>query len=228
MNYILLNREGVVVDILADRIRYIKLQASGGSVIACQEEEATGVIGSDADTHYTLIRSDMNNSSDAVRVMELEEVPSAAVAQKSRYDAESGEFVSRYTLAEVQDMKQEENKSAFAAYLASHPMTWVDGKEYGITQEDQSEISLNLNQYQIAVSAGVENPTLEWHARHEECAAWTVEQLTALSLAISEVVYPKYHQMQEYKTQIYTATTIDDVEAIQCVFTTEEETTTEE
>lgn len=226
MNYLLLNRDNVVVDILEGSIRYIKLQSSG-YVIACEEQNGTGVIGSDCDTHYTLIKSDMNNNPDAVSVMELEEVPSTVVAGKSRYNVETGEFEARYTLAETQDMKQEENKTAFAAYLASHPMTWVDGKEYGVTQEDQSEISLNLNQYQIAVSAGVDSPTLEWHARHEECAPWTAEQLTALSLAISEVVYPKYHQMQEYKTKIYTATTIDEVEAINCVFEDEEAVTEE-
>ena len=53
--YILLNRENVVVDILAEA-RYIKLQSSNGIVVACGEDEGTGVIGSDCDTHYTLVK----------------------------------------------------------------------------------------------------------------------------------------------------------------------------
>mgnify|MGYP006986352457 CR=1 FL=1 len=58
MKYILLNRQNVVVDIIEESIRYIKLQSSNGIVVVCEEKEATGVIGSDSNTHYTLIRAD--------------------------------------------------------------------------------------------------------------------------------------------------------------------------
>ena len=188
--YILLNRANKVVDILPEA-RYIKLLSERGIVIACEETEGTGIIGSDCDTHYTLIRTDTQNSPDAVNVYELESIPSEVIAGYYYYDPSTGEF--SCNLEEAQYAKQEENKVAFARYLASHPLTWVDGKQYGITQEDQSEIALNINQYQVAVAAGVENPTLEWHAKQEECYPWSLEQLSALSLAISDVVYPKYH-----------------------------------
>lgn len=210
--YILLNRENVVVDILAEA-RYIKLQSSNGIVVACGEDEGTGVIGSNCDTHYTLVKADILNQPNAVTVLELEEIPSNVIPNYSIYNFEDKTFTT--DLNQVKYDKQEKNKTLFAEYLATHPLTWVDGKEYGITQEDQSEISLNINQYQVAVAAKVENPTLEWHARHEECQPWTLEQLVALSLAISEVVYPKYHQMQEYKTQIFEAKTIDELAAIE-------------
>ena len=210
--YILLNRENVVVDILAEA-RYIKLQSSNGIVVACEEDEGTGVIGSNCDTHYTLVKADILNQPNAVTVLELEEIPSNVIPNYSIYNFENKTFTT--DLNQVKYDKQEKNKMLFAEYLATHPLTWVDGKEYGITQEDQSEISLNINQYQVAVAAKVENPTLEWHARHEECQPWTLEQLVALSLAISEVVYPKYHQMQEYKTQIFGAKTIDELAAIE-------------
>lgn len=223
MNYLLLNRENVVLDILEDRIRYIKLQSSNGIVIACEGKEATGVIGSNSNTHYTLIKADIQNDINAVRIMELEEVPSTVIVNKTIYNVETGEFEPRYSLEETQLMKQEANKIAFATYLATHPLTWVDGKQYGITEQDQAEISLNINQYQVALQAGVENPTLEWHAKKEECAPWTLEQLAALSLAISDAVYPKYHLMQKYKTAIYAAQTIEEVEAIQFVYSEDEE-----
>lgn len=213
--YILLNRENVVVDILAEA-RYIKLQSSNGIVVACGEDEGTGVIGSDCDTHYTLVKADTLNQSNAVTVLEIEEIPSDVTPGYSVYNSEDGTFTTDLNQAKYD--KQEKNKALFAEYLATHPLTWVDGKEYGVTQEDQSEISLNINQYQVAVAAGVENPTLEWHARHEECQPWSLEQLAALSLAISNAVYPKYHQMQDYKIQIFSANSISELAAIELNF----------
>ena len=209
--YILVNRENRVVDIMV-YAGYTRLHPQSARVIGCEEREATGVIGSDSNTIYTLIKSDTQNSPDAVNVYELEEIPSEVVAGYYYYDPSTGEF--SCNLEEAQYDKQEKNKALFAEYLASHPLTWVDGKQYGITQEDQSEIALNINQYQVAVAAGVENPTLEWHAKQEECSPWSLEQLSALSLAIAQVVYPKYHQMQEYKTQIFAATDIASLNAI--------------
>ena len=213
--YILLNRANKVVDILPEA-RYTKLLSERGIVIACEETEGTGIIGSDCNTHYTLIRTDTQNSPDAVNVYELESIPSEVIAGYYYYDPSTGEF--SCNLEEAQYAKQEENKVAFASYLNSHPLTWVDGKQYGITQEDQSEIALNINQYQVAVAAGIENPTLEWHAKQEECYPWSLEQLSALSLAISNVVYPKYHQMQEYKTAIFAATSIAELNAIELIY----------
>lgn len=216
MKYVLVNRGNVVVDIL-NEVRYIKLQ-SNGYVVACPESEGTGVIGSDCDTHYQLIKTDMLSSPNAVSVVEKEEIPSELVPGLYKLDAETNEFVYRYSLEEAQKMKQEQNKLLFAEYLATHPLTWVDGKEYGVTMEDQSEISLNINQYQIALQAGVENPVLEWHARHEECTTWSLEQLVALSLTISEFVYPMYRLCQEYKIAIYGATSMEELAAVQLVY----------
>lgn len=212
--YVLLNRENIVVDIL-DNLRYIKLQSSNGIVVACSEEEGTGVIGSDCDTHYVLIQADTINSPNAVRVIEVEEIPSNVTPNLYKFDNETQSFVYRYSLDEAKELKQEKNKLLFAEYLASHPLTWTDGKEYGVTMEDQSEISLNLSQYQIAVQAGIESPTLEWHARHEECQPWTLENLVALSMSISAAVYPMYRQMQQYKISIYGAVSLEELEQVE-------------
>ncbi len=222
MKYILLNRNNIVVDILDNYIRYIKLQTSNGLTIGCEKNEGTGVIGSDCNTHYTLIKADTQSNPDAVWILELGEIPDNVKPLYTKYDNETNSLVPRYTLQEMQQLKQEKNKSLFASYLATHPLVWIDGKTYGITEQDQSEISLNLNQYQIAVQAGIKTPTLEWHAKHEECEPWTVEKLTALSLAISEEVYPIYHLMQQYKTSIYNAKTIEEVEAIKLEYENEE------
>ena len=89
--YILLNRENVVVDNLAVA-RYIKLQSSNGIVVACGEDEGTGVIGSDCDTHYTLVKADTLNQSNAVTVLEIEEIPSNVTPGYSVYNSEDGTF----------------------------------------------------------------------------------------------------------------------------------------
>lgn len=212
--YVLVNRENIVVDIL-DYIRYIKLQSSNGIVVACSEEEGTGVIGSDCDTHYVLIQADTVNSPNAVRIIEIDEVPSNVTPNLYKFDNETQSFVYRYSLDEAKEIKQEKNKMLFAEYLASHPLTWNDGKEYGVTMEDQSEISLNLSQYQIAVQTGIESPTLEWHARHEECEPWTLENLVALSMSISAAVYPMYRKMQQYKISIYGATSLEELDKVE-------------
>jgi hypothetical protein len=41
-------------------------------------------------------------------------------------------------------------------------------------------------------------------------------------MAISQAVYPKYHLMQQYKTAIYGASTIEELEAVNLTY--EEET----
>jgi hypothetical protein len=213
--YLLINRENIVVDILAE-IRYIKLQSNPSIVIACSEGEATGVIGSDCNSHFILANSDMTGSIDAVRILSFDgNIPEDYEPNFYKYDNEKNELTYYYSLEEYQKMKQEENKKAFANFLINNPLTWIDGKQYGVTEEDQSEISLNMNQYSMAVQAGAENPRLEWHARQEECTSWTVENLTALALAISDFVYPYYKKMQQYKTQIYTAKNYKEIKAIE-------------
>lgn len=147
------------------------------------------------------------------------------------YDDETGTFYPEEEIGvrveKAQIAKQNENKNLFAAYLADHPLKWTDGKFYGVTMEDQTEIQLNLSQYQIQVQAGIENPVLEWHSVHEKCENWTFENLSALVLAIAEYVYPVFQKMNDYKQQIYTATSVADVNAINLVYEEATEETTD-
>ena len=64
----------------------------------------------------------------------------------------------------LREARQEANKQALADWLAAHPLVWTDGQTYGVTQEDQDELALNLMQYQLAVHARQEE-VLEWHAQ---------------------------------------------------------------
>ena len=148
------------------------------------------------------------------------------------YDEETGQFypkdMAERLLSEAQNAKQEENNRMLEEFLDNHPITWSDGKQYGVSKEDQNEIALNLNVYQMALAAGEENPILEWHAIHEACVPWTQENLIALSLAIRNFVYPWYTKNQEYKTAIFATTSVKEVDEIVLTYKTDEEIAIEE
>ena len=113
-------------------------------------------------------------------------------------------------LAAVQQARQTENKAALAAWLAAHPLQWTDGKTYGVTEEDQKEMALNLMQYQVAVQAG-QPAVLEWHAQKESCRTFEQSEYVALSLAIADYVYPYLRYQESVKEQIYQAQTAEEV-----------------
>jgi hypothetical protein len=143
------------------------------------------------------------------------------------YDDETGtmypESMVATILEETQNNKQAENNNGLSSFLDSHPLTWTDGKNYGVTKEDQEEITLNINAYDLAVEAGQENPVLQWHAVHEAATDWTREDLVALYLAICDYVNPWYTLNQTYKTQIYACETAKEVQNIEIVYMTDEE-----
>lgn len=110
--------------------------------------------------------------------------------------------------------KQEQNKQALADWLATHPLTWTDGKVYGVTEQDQTEMAINLAQYQLAIAAG-QTAVLEWHAQKQQCHTFTIEQYTALSLAIAAYVYPYRRYQEQVKAAIYAAQSKEELDAIE-------------
>lgn len=117
------------------------------------------------------------------------------------------------TLPQAKDQRQTENKAALAQWLAAHPLTWTDGKQYGVEEQDQNEMALNLMQYQAAQQAGRTAP-LEWHAQKEACREFTQEEYLGLSMAISAYVYPYRRYQESVKEDIYAAETLEEVAAV--------------
>ncbi len=123
------------------------------------------------------------------------------------------------TLEQAQATRQALNKQALTDWLKAHPLTWTDGKQYGTTLEDQTEMALNFTQYQAAVQAGTP-ATLEWHAVKEACTEFTPENFLALSLAVSTYVYPYCRHQEQIKEQIYAAQSVEAVKAIPIDYST--------
>ena len=117
------------------------------------------------------------------------------------------------TLPQAKDQRQAENKAALAQWLRDHPLTWSDGKQYGVEEQDQNEMALNLMQYQAAQQAGQTAP-LEWHAKKEACREFTQEEYLGLSMAISAYVYPYRRYQESVKEDIYAAETLEEVAAV--------------
>ena len=116
-------------------------------------------------------------------------------------------------LDQLRSARQEENKAALASWLASHPLTWTDGKQYGVEEQDQNEMALNLMQYQAAQLAEQTAP-LEWHAQKEVCRPFELDEYLALSMAISTYVYPYRRYQETVKEAIYSAQTAAEVQSV--------------
>ena len=138
------------------------------------------------------------------------------------YDDETGQMMpedmAEQALEETKAAKQTENNQIFAKWLEDHPMTWTDGKVYGVTLSDQQEIEhpdATAEELAAVETQAKSTATLEWHAIHEACVPFTEAQLTALSLAIRQYIYPGYTLNQSYKVQIYACESRSAVEAIE-------------
>lgn len=116
-------------------------------------------------------------------------------------------------LEEVQMFRQEQNKAALARFLESASVPFK-GKDYGVTEADQNEMQAMVMQYQMLSQAGVKTE-LQWHAKHEECEVFTVEEMVALVATVKSFVLPHMNKMQAIKAQIYQATTKEEVLGIE-------------
>ena len=118
------------------------------------------------------------------------------------------------TLEEYKELRQNENKVKLAEFLKKNPILWADGMYYGVTQEDQNEMNLDLSTYQLKKSLGDLGWKLQWHSIKSDCRNFTEEEFLGLLEAIIEFVYP-YRQLEmKYKEAIYSATTKEVVAAV--------------
>lgn len=195
--YIILDKNNIVID----QTTYLRYVIKQNEIFKnCDKDIATGIIGSDCNTYYdlqniTIVKSDNKNIQ----------------TNLYKYNPYQQDFICRYSLEELQQLKQTENKKLFNQFLKENPLIWTDGKKYGVTLEDQQEIQSMLNQYTLTKEKSV----LEWHAQGEENVTWSFINLLSLLNNILSFVLPYYHQCQKYKSQIYNTVSIEEVNKIE-------------
>lgn len=109
--------------------------------------------------------------------------------------------------------KIELSKVMLADYLNTHPITWVDGNQYSVTQEKQAQLTSNIALYQIAVAAG-QPYELKWNTTGDVCTVWTIENLSALALSIGAYVQPLVSYQQTTEVSIKECQSMTELEAI--------------
>ncbi len=140
------------------------------------------------------------------------------------YNADTGEF-SVPEVVPISPMPEDiegakaykitESKDKLAEWLANHPITYKDGKQYSVTAEKQSLLNGNLSSYERAqgASPSVKYP-LRWNATGEECTEWEYEDLVSLSLAIAAYVAPKVAEQQAIEIAINACSTIEELNGV--------------
>lgn len=98
-------------------------------------------------------------------------------------------------------------------FLKNNPLTFIDNKKYSVTEEKQTLLANAIQVYQMKVQAGIP-AKLKWNATGEECTEWTLEDLSALALAIAEYVEPLVTHQQALEVQIRNAETLEELDSI--------------
>ena len=147
--------------------------------------------------------------------------------------------IDKMTLDEYKIYRQEENKKALAEFLSISVVTY-NGENYGVMEEDQNEMALQLLSYQTIKSARdaelsaiqekinvgeltgeandyatIAEPVLEWHSKKKSCKTFTEQEFLELTYLIKSFVYPYVQKMQKIKEDIFLCETKEDIKAIQ-------------
>lgn len=144
----------------------------------------------------------------------------------------------KMTLDEYKNYRQEENKAALAEFLSNSVVTY-NGENYGVMEEDQNEMALQLLSYQTIKSAReaeldaiqakidagelsgsaedyvtISEPVLEWHSKKKSCKTFTEQEFLELTYLVKSFVYPYMQKMQKIKEDIFLCETKEAVAAI--------------
>lgn len=137
-----------------------------------------------------------------------------------RYKLENGKPVERSEdeinedrLPNLKYEKILKSKSDLQNYLANNPILWSDGEYYGITSEKQQWLTGKLVAAQAA-SSTQQDIDLTWNSVGEVCKPWTLEELTALGLAIEKRVTALVTYQQKKEKAISSASSVSELESI--------------
>lgn len=167
--------------------------------------------------HYETLAEYPNGGKSVRKVIDVE-----GVEPKDAYDEEVD--IQRYILFTKDELKEQlerqkeykiaQSKQDLKTYLANNPMQWLDGNYYSVTEEKQNQLNSNLTLYQLSVTSGSPR-ILEWNCTGETCTEWTLENLTALALAIGNYVQPIVAQQRKIEVEIRNCTTKEELNSIE-------------
>jgi hypothetical protein len=167
--------------------------------------------------HYETIAEYPNGGKDVKKIVDVEEVKAKdawdeeiPIQKYILYTAEELEA----KLNEIKNAKIAKSKTDLKEYLASHPLQWIDGEYYSVTEEKQALLTSNLAAYQISSTIG-EPMELTWNTTGDRCRAWTYENLAALSLAIVKYVKPIVSKQQDIEVKIKECKSKNEVDNIE-------------
>ena len=181
-------------------VNYIKVNPVSGCNIACSKQEAQGVVAKGIT--YTI-----NAESP------IPETEAASCFFATEWDDEIQMKYEEMMLEQIIQETIDRTKTDLALYLETHPLTWVDGKQYSVTQEKQNILLGNIAAYQIESQA---NPQAEitWNATGEVCTVWDYENLCALAVAIKNYVKPFISYQQTKEVEIAKCKTLEEIAEI--------------
>ena len=128
----------------------------------------------------------------------------------------SEEELDQDRLPAAKTKKIQKSKADLEAYLLSHPMEWIDGETYSMTEEKQNQLMGTL------MAAQLDGKKPEWNTSGGVCREWELSELSALAIAIKDRVKAlvKYQQTQELA--MYEATSLAQLEEIEVDYDTVE------
>ena len=116
-------------------------------------------------------------------------------------------------LSENKTTRIQQSKADLETYLAEHPILWIDGQYYSITQEKQNQLTSKILSATMAQT--LSKPyTLTWNSTGEVCTEWTLSDLSALAFAIDKRVTALVTYQQEKEKEIVNASTQEELDAI--------------
>ena len=89
---------------------------------------------------------------------------SAVKAREKLYKLKDVIIKNHSCLKDLKQFIQEENKKQLNDYLKNNSLIWKDNKEYGVTKEDQRELSAEITRYYHAQNAN-KNYIPMWHSK---------------------------------------------------------------
>ena len=116
-------------------------------------------------------------------------------------------------LTENKAARIEQSKNDLETYLAEHPLLWIDGNYYSITQKKQNQLTSKLAVAQAKATMEV-SYELKWNTTEEVCVPWELSDLFALAFAIDERVTALVTYQQAQEVAIRNATTKEELDAI--------------